>query len=120
MKKENAKISKIIDEMFSYLYSLGATNIDLNYKDSEDCYILTFKCNYIKDKVEMIYKMVKFLNMERQQEMENFFWELAGEYNPGSEDHELSLVGMMTDEVKVYFDEERIEILLIRIKSTKH
>ncbi|MBN2286554.1 MAG: hypothetical protein JXQ26_07215 [Tissierellales bacterium] len=117
MKKELSKISKIIDEMFSYLSDLGATKIDLNYQDNPDCYILTFKCNYIKEKIDMIYKMVKYLNMERQQEMESFFWELAGEYSQGSKDHELSLVGMMTDEVKIYFDDDRIEVLLIRIKE---
>ncbi|HBH13601.1 MAG TPA: hypothetical protein DDX29_10895 [Clostridiales bacterium] len=116
MSKENTKVIRIIDEIIHYLQSMGATKIDLDYQELADSYILTFKCNYNKEKMKRIYQMVKCLHLERQEEMEDTFWALAGEHvrNP-----ELALVGMMTDDAKVYFDDERIEITLERVKHTR-
>jgi hypothetical protein len=114
MNQEHAIIIKIIDEMTSYLFHLGAKNSDINCKEEEDCYILTFKCDYDPSKIKLIYRMTKYLHMERQAEMEGYYWELAGQYKNATE---LTLVGMMTDEAKIYYDNERVEILLIRIKQ---
>lgn len=113
MNQDQAIITRIVDEMITCLFHLDAKNIDINYKDEDDCYIITFKCDYCKDKQPLIYRMVKYINMERQEEMESYYWELAGQYN---KDTELTLVGMMTDEAKVYFDDNRVEVLLIRKK----
>lgn len=114
MNQDQEIIIKIIDEMVTYLFHIGAKNIDFNYKNEVKYYTITFKCDYNHDKKDMIYRMVKCINMERQEEMEGYFWELAGQYK---KDTELTLVGMMTDEAKVYFDDEIIKILLIRLKK---
>ncbi|MDP3385905.1 MAG: hypothetical protein Q8S24_01620 [Eubacteriales bacterium] len=116
MSKENTKVIRIIDEIIHYLQSMGAKKIDLNYQEMDDSYILTFKCDYDKEKMKLIYQMVKCLHLERQEEMEDTFWGLAGEHG---RNQELALVGMMTDDATVYFDNERIEILLIRVKPSK-
>jgi hypothetical protein len=113
MNQEHAIIIKIMDEMTSYLFHLGAKTFDINYKEEDDCFMMTFKCDYDQSNMKLIYRMVKYLNMERQEEVEGYYWELAGQYK---NDTELTLVGMMTDEAKVYYDNERVEILLIRIK----
>lgn len=115
MNQEHAIIIKIIDEMTSYLFNLGAKNSDINYKEEDDCFMLTFKCEYDPSKIKLIDKMTKYLNIERQEEIEGYYWELAGQYK--NDDTELSLVGMMTDDAKIYYDNERVEILLIRIKQ---
>jgi hypothetical protein len=116
MSKEITKVIRIIDEIMHYLQSMGAKKIDLNYQEMADSFILTFKCDYDKEKMKLIYQMVKCLHLGRQEEMEDTFWVLAGEHN---RNQELALVGMMIDDAKVYFDDERVEILLIRAKHSK-
>ncbi|MBV1758353.1 MAG: hypothetical protein KMY55_10995 [Dethiosulfatibacter sp.] len=116
MSKENTKVIRIIDEIIHYLQFMGAKKIDLNYQEMVDSYILTFKCDYDKDKMKCIYQMVKCLHLERQEEMEDTFWALAGEH---VRNQELALVGMMTDDAKIYFDDDRIEIMLERVKHTR-
>lgn len=111
--EERRKITKIIDEILVFLFHMGSKNIDINYKDEECYFTVSFKCNYDINKKDLIYTMVKHLNTERQEEMEEYYWELAGKYN---KDTELTLVGMMTDDAKVYFDDDKVEILLVRVK----
>ena len=45
--------------------------------------------------------------------MEEYYWELSGNYDM---DTELTLVGMMTDDAKVYYDNEKVTIFLVRYK----
>lgn len=111
MKHEKKRITKIIDELMFYLFSMGANNIDVSYKKEQELYVITFKSDYDSSKRDKLFKLVKYLNYEKQEEIEEYFWELTGNYDL---DTELSLVGMMIDEAKVYYDDEKIEIALIR------
>ncbi len=111
MKHEKKRITKIIDELMFYLFSMGANNIDVNFKREADLCAITFKSDYDLSKRDKLFKLVKFLNYEKQEEMEEYYWELTGNYDL---DTELSLVGMMIDEAKIYYDDEKIEIVLLR------
>ena len=53
------------------------------------------------------------MKCEKSEEMEEFFWELAGESDV---DTEITIVGMMCDEKKLSITDDRIEIKLKRYK----
>lgn len=114
MKHDKKRIAKIVDELITYFFSMGATDININLKEEKECYKISLKCNYSCTDQGKIDKLIKYLKCEKQEEMEEYFWELTGDCDV---DTELTLVGMMTDEAKVSCGDHQIEVNLIRYKS---
>lgn len=114
MKHDKKRIAKIVDELITYFFSMGATDIDINLKEEKECYKISLKCNYSCKDQGKIDKLIKYLKCAKQEEMEEYFWELTGDCDV---DTELTLVGMMTDEAKVSCSDNKIEVSLIRYKN---
>lgn len=106
---------KLVDEMLCFFYSLKATNVKMNLdiKDSatELSFWGTIKEPIIKKRMD---KINKLLSAPRLHEMEEFYWGLTG--NDVTPSTELSLVGMMTDDYVIEYEEggEEFFIKLIR------
>lgn len=113
MKHNKKRLMKIIDELTMYLFSTGATNINISIEDREDVYVILIKSNYNKDKKEKIVKLIEALKSPRQEEMEEYYWELAGESDVGSE---MYLTGMMINIEHVDIDDNMLEISLYKNK----
>ncbi len=97
----------------SYCYSHGSYNvhIDINKKNKKIIIFIKAEINYISE--ENIEILKKSLNSPRLHEMEEYYWNLTGDTDTGSE---LTLVGMMIDEATVnYEDGKYLEILLTRL-----
>lgn len=114
MKHVKKRIAKIVDELTTYFFSMGATDININLKDEKEYYKISLKCNYTSKDQEKIDKLIKYLKCAKQEEMEEYFWELAGDCDV---DTELSLVGMMTDEAEIDINDNQIEVNLIKYKD---
>lgn len=114
IKVEREKVQKIIDEMFISLTKLGANDITINFKNTEKSFIFHIVTTCHEKNADKIYKLNKYLCVERHEEMENYYWELAGNY---PDDIELTLIGMMTDDVKISFDDDVLDITLVRNKN---
>ncbi len=98
----------------TFLYSKGATDITVNIKEDEKKYIIYIKSDFKEFNDNEVERLIKRLNIPRQIEMEEYYWELTGESDV---DTELTLVGMMTDNGEVNFlDDNNIEITLYRYK----
>jgi len=113
MKHKRKRVMKIIDEVTNFLFFIGSKKISIDYEENDEGFLITLEGNYNKDKIQEIYNLVKYLNYEKEEEMEEYYWELSGKYDMGTE---LTLVGMMTDDAKVYYDNEKVTIFLIRYK----
>ncbi|MCT4620757.1 MAG: hypothetical protein N4A62_15390 [Marinisporobacter sp.] len=113
MKHNKKRISKIVDELVAYFFTMGATDININLQEKEDYYKIVLSCNYIVKNQEKIEKMIKCLKCDKQEEMEEYYWELAGDCDV---DTELTLVGMMTDEAEIDISEDEIKLVLYRYK----
>lgn len=113
MKHTKKRISKIVDELVTYFFSMGSTNMNIKVKEEPSQFIIYLKSDYSKDANEKIDKLVRYLECAKQEEMEEYYWELTGVCDV---DTELTLVGMMTDEVEIDIDEDTIEIKLYRNK----
>ncbi|SKC84852.1 hypothetical protein [Maledivibacter halophilus] len=114
MKHVKKRIAKIVDELTTYFFSMGATDININLKDEKEFYKISLKCNYKYKGKEKIDKLIKSLKCEKQEGMEEYFWELAGDSDV---DTELTLVGMMTDEAEIDYNGNEIEVTLIKYKD---
>lgn len=113
MNTEITKVQKIIDEIFIYMHKIGGKNIKIMFEEKPDSYIINIKSNFDEKNLKKITRLSKCLCIERQEEMEAYYWELAGNT---SYDTELSLVGMMTDDVSIIYSDDVIEIEMLRLK----
>ncbi|TDT60983.1 hypothetical protein [Fonticella tunisiensis] len=115
MKHNKLKISKIVDELMNYFFSKGAFEMNIDVKETPEYYRICFKSRGAKLSREEVKRFDKLLRYGKREEMEEYYWFLAGDSDV---DTELSLVGMMTDETKVVYDEENgIEVILYRYKE---
>lgn len=114
MKHTKKRISKIVDELITYLLSMGADDVFVNIKDEKNRYKICAKSNYMKkNNEEKIDKLIKYLNCPKQEAMEEYYWELTGDCDV---DTELTLIGMMVDKVNVNIDDNKIDIELYKNK----
>lgn len=98
----------------NYMLSIGATDINVNIQDTEDFFRISLKSNYLKEKHEKIEKMIKALNSPKTEEVEEYFWELTGESDIGTE---LYLVGMMVDRSEINVSDSTLELNLYKSKE---
>ncbi len=117
VKHDKLKISKISEELLNYLLSHGSNDISINIKEGNEFYkveVISRNTNITKEELE---KIRGKLTIEKHEEIEEYYWCLAGESDV---DTELSLVGMMVDRADVIYNENGVlEIVLYRNKNDK-
>lgn len=113
MKHEIEKISKIVDELIDFYFLNSTKKINISIEETDDSFIMEFESNNIKCNDDKIMNFKKLINVQRQKEMEEYYWQLAG---TSLEGEEYNLVGMMIDEAIIDYDCPRLKIKLIRKK----
>lgn len=112
MKHDNKKIMGIIDEVMTFLYCVGAKEINIHTIKAEDKYVIEIKSDYLNKNKSKVEDMIDTLSTcQRQIELEEYYWELVGDSEVGTE---LTLVGAMVDEIDIDLEDDSIEITLIR------
>ena len=113
MKSQRKRISRIVDELISYLFSMGATDISVNIQEREEDFKVLIKGNCKEVESKKFDKLKKALETPKQEEVEEYYWELAGNADGGTE---LSLVGMMIDKAELDWNAGQLDITLYRSK----
>ena len=80
------RIAKITNELISFFFTLDATNISVQINEQDSQFELLLSCNYNVEKSDKLKDLSYYLQTNRQVEMEECYWELAGE---GCKDFEL-------------------------------
>ncbi|SCG84013.1 hypothetical protein DW1_2449 [Proteiniborus sp. DW1] len=113
MNFEVKKITKILSEMVAFALLGNAESINTLVENNEDMYKLIVNARNVKRSDESIENLRELLNAPRQKAAEEYYWELAGDSDTGSE---LALVGMMTDKAIVEYEDNNLMIELHRYK----
>lgn len=113
MQSEKLKVQRIISEVFIFLCKIGARNVDIQYHDYVEHFEVIISSDFDDSKKGMVKVLRKYLCIARQEEMENYYWELAGHYQ---DDNVLTLVGMMTDDVNISVEDSKLIVKLLRKK----
>ncbi|MGO1368975.1 MAG: hypothetical protein ACTHVE_10915 [Senegalia sp. (in: firmicutes)] len=113
MKHDIKKVSKIIDEMSTFCLTHGANTMNMIVENKKNFFKLTFDIDCMDNNDKKVKLLKRLLSVPRQFEMEEFYWELTGE---SDHDTELSMVGMMVDEVEFIQKDESLRIILYRNK----
>lgn len=111
MKHEAKKISLIIDELMTVMLLHGAKEINIKIKREENKTEIIFEyldCDYGDDFLE---ELQESLNIQRQSEVEGYYWQLCGDDDEGDE---LFLVGAMIDEAEVERKGKNVLIHIVR------
>ena len=113
MIHERRKVTKIVEELTIFFFSVGATKINSGIEyDGKEAKI-TFTSNFESENREKIDDLEKYLNEPKNAGMEDIYWELAGTGDPG-EPGELLLLGMMVDRAEVKIGENTAELILYK------
>lgn len=114
MISTHKRLTRIIDELISYFFTLNATNITVQINEQETRFEVTLSCNYSLEKDNKVKELYDSLKTSRQIEMEEYYWELAGEC---CDEFELSLIGMMIDEVFIDTHDDHLQLIIYKNKS---
>lgn len=113
MRHEIKKIAKMIDELTTFCLEHRADDIQISIKNLPDKEIIAVTAYHINDIDEVVNNLRDFLSYPREREVEEYYWELAGEADSCTE---LGLVGSMIDEARIDYNQEQLYIELIRDK----
>lgn len=111
MKLKLQKNMRIMTDLMGYCYHLGGThfNVDLSIEALSTHVTVTTEVEDLPG--ETVARMTEVLNVPRQPDMEQNYWNLSGDEEVGDE---LLLVGVMVDDASVAYDGETLTILLER------
>jgi hypothetical protein len=113
LKHANQRNIKIVTELLSYFYNLNSDNVHIDINKDGKKIIIFIKAQISFISSENLEFLKKSLNVQRCHEMEEYYWNLTGDNDT---DTELTLVGMMIDEVHInYVEGEYLELTLTRI-----
>ncbi|WP_186429828.1 hypothetical protein [Clostridium sp. BSD9I1] len=113
MKNELKKISKIVQELMDFCLLNGALNLNISLSNTENFFEIIAHSYNVTSSNQEISNLKQILNLKRQREIEEYYWQLAGS-DEGTD--QLSLIGMMIDEAEVEFSPPNLTIKLIRYK----
>jgi hypothetical protein len=106
---EIEKNVKIIDELIIYLFNKGYHLFDFNLNFKPEASIITI---VIEDSNQELMETIKEdIHIERDEELEDYGWELLGE---SCESREIICVGMLVDKMDLSYDGKNTKIELYR------
>lgn len=114
MQHESKKIALIVNELVTMLLLNSNGNIEVDIKRSDEATeiaIIQHQCSYDEDFIQMLRYS---LNVQRQTEVEGYYWQLVGD---DDDCDELSLVGTMIDQAVVELKGQDLWIDIIRKKE---
>ncbi len=114
MKHETKKICKIIDEMTTILLKEGSGLVELKINRLDDKTIISIVDHDTHFSQKEIDEMIECFNVQRQYEIEEYYWQLVGEVD---NDSELTLIGVMVDSAEIYLNDGDLYIELIRLNK---
>ncbi len=108
------KVSRILDELYTALFTAGAQDISIKIKRWDDGLTIAIESDYCPECRHKIEHLSKFLQPEiRNAALEETYWALVGSDRTG-EDSELMLVGQMLDSADVFIYPEKVRMALFK------
>jgi len=113
MRHEVKKICKIVDELTTLLLKEDTDEVDFKIKKTDYetiIYITDYNTKYTPDHVE---QLKQCLNVQRQHEVEEYYWQLVGECDS---DSELTVIGAMIDSAEIELKDGNLHLKIVREK----
>ena len=111
MLEEQRKLVRIIEELTMFFLEIGADHISSNVEKVGRKGKLSFRADYKPGCEDKLEELQKCLSEQRNDGIEDIYWELAGSGNHG-QTTQLLLVGMMIDRAEVSIKDGFVELTL--------
>ncbi len=111
MKHEKKKISKMVDEILTYFLFHYNSPAEIRVTPKSGSYLLEFTFSKVEMDKKEFEKLKNRLVSKRVPELEDYYWQLAGELDDSDE---LMLVAMMSDTVEMKQDAGQVKIKVTR------
>ncbi len=114
MKHEIKKICKIVDEMTTLLLKDDTDVVEFKINRLPDRTIISivdYNTKYTQKEVD---DLIECFNVERQKEVEEYYWQLVGE---SDSDYELTIIGVMVDSATIEVRDNNMYMELVRLKD---
>ena len=98
MRHEVKKISRIVDELVTFFLRKDTDEVDVSIKRSTEQTVIRLIVHGTHFDSDFITHLEESLNIQRQHEIEEYYWQLAGETDC---DTEITLVGAMVDSATI-------------------
>ena len=112
MLEEQRKLVRIIAELTMFFLGIGADHISSSVERVGKNSKIVFHANYSPECEEKLKELDK-LSEQRNDGIEDIYWELAGSGNFG-ETSQLHLVGMMVDRAEVRIEDGFVNLTLYK------
>ncbi len=113
MVHEEKKVAKIIEELTMFFFTVGSDEIETRIKRDENSDFIWISANYNPEYRDELDYLDEFLNKEKNDGLEDIYWELVGSGDPG-ETSQLLLIGMMIDKAEIKIEDSRVEVKLYK------
>ncbi|MDL2218950.1 hypothetical protein LJC04_01230 [Ruminococcaceae bacterium OttesenSCG-928-O06] len=111
MKLRYEKNVRVLTDIMGYCHLVGGTSFQIDFTMKEEVSDITIKTKIPGLPAENLHEIDKMLNIPRQREVEQYYWNISG----GEEiDNELGLAGMMVDEAFVSYENDILTIKACR------
>ncbi|MCF7838187.1 MAG: hypothetical protein K9N49_06115 [Candidatus Marinimicrobia bacterium] len=98
MRHEAKKISKLVDELLTYFLHHYNAAAEIEVTPGPDAYRLRMRFSGLTLNDDTLARLRQRLQVKRQPELEDYYWQLAGE---SDDSNELMLLGMMCDRIEL-------------------
>ncbi len=113
MTHEEKKTAKIVEELTMFFFALGAGRITSKIEKGDHRVRIFFEADYDPAFADKLEHLEPYLNGQKNDGMEDIYWELAGSGDPG-ETSQLLLVGMMIDSAEITIEKEYVRLELYK------
>lgn len=111
------KMTKVIDELIVFFISAGSDGVRIDLEKQQDGYELSLESNYDPAQRKKIDDLDRFFNnAQRNEGLEEFFWQLAGVSGLG-QDTELHLIGQMVECRKLEIKDDSVSLVLYKARE---
>ncbi len=114
MIHEEKKVVKIIEELTMFFFGIGANKIQSSITRDGNLDIIEFCSNYNPEFTDELEDLKQYLTEEKNDGLEDIYWELAGSGDPG-ESGQLLLIGMMIDKAEIAMKDDTVKLKLWKV-----
>lgn len=114
MRHEIKKVCRIVDELTTIFLGEDTNEVDFKIITSPEKTIIRMVDYHTNYSEAFIDHFRKTLNNQRQSEIEEYYWQLAGETD---DDDELTLIGAMVDTATVEKRDGNLYIEIVRLNE---
>ncbi len=112
MKHEIKKICKIVDEMTTLLLQEDTDAVEFKINKLSDRIVISIVDHNTKYTQTEVDELLACLNVQRQKEVEEYYWQLVGE---SDDDSEWIIIAAMIDSAKIELKGNDMHMELVRM-----